>query len=71
MMVYIADQKISIATEYAYEVFKVCLKIHGMRDSRTVKAFRKLTELSKRQSQDDGFDLSAVVHEQVERLSSL
>ncbi|XP_028408872.1 uncharacterized protein LOC114531462, partial [Dendronephthya gigantea] len=71
MMVYIADQKISKATEYAYDVFKVCEKIHGMRDPRTVKAFRKLTELSKRQSHGQGFDLSAAVHEQVERLSSL
>lgn len=68
MILYIADQKFSIATEYAYEICKVCQKIHGMRDARTVKAFRKLTELSKRESQGRSFDLS---HEHVERLSSL
>ena len=71
MMVYIADQKISIATDYAYEVFKVCQKIHGMRDARTVEAFRKLTELSKRASQGRGFDFSLAAHEYVERLSCL
>ena len=70
-MVYIADQKFSIATEYAYEVFQVCQKIHGIRDTRTVEAFRKLTELSKRESQGRSFDFSLAVHEHVERLSCL
>ena len=68
MLLYIADQKFSIATEYAYEIFKVCQKMHGMGDARTVKAFRKLTELSKRESQGRNFDLN---HEHVEKLSSL
>ena len=70
-MVYIADQKFAIATEYAYEVFKVCEKIHGNRDPKTVEAFRKLTELSKRESQGRRFDFSLAVHEHVERLSCL
>ncbi len=71
MMVYIADQKFSIATEYAYEVFNVSQKIHGTRDARTVEAFRKLTDLSKHESQGRGFDFSLAVHEHVERLSCL
>ena len=70
-MVYIADQKFAIATEYAYQLFQVCQKVHGSRDAKTLEAFRKLTELSKRESQGRSFDISLAVHEHVERLSCL
>lgn len=71
MLVYIADQKMSVATEYAYEIFTVCQKIYGLRNTRTIEAFRKLTDLSKRQSKGRCFDFSLPASEHVERLSSL
>lgn len=69
--VYVADQEISTATAYAYEVFKVSQQIYGMKDRRTVSAFERLTELSKRKSEGHSIDIPFNTYEHVERLSCL
>lgn len=69
--VYVADQEMSTATAYAYEVCKISQKVYGTKDRRTVNAFRRLTELSKRESQGHMYDTSFNIYERVERLSSL
>ena len=71
MKVYVTDQQMTTATVYAYEVFKISQQFYGLKDPRTVNAFRRVTELSNKAAQGQGFKFSLSSYEQVEKLSCL